>query len=274
MPNLKCVIIPDSVTDIGYWAFYGSFSDCIIYCEAISTPSSWSSYWNPDNLCVINGYTASKSTEFEYEIKNDGIRINGYNGEDIDIIIPLMIDGLPVTSINDWAFSYRSDLISIIIPYTVTKIGDSAFYFCENLTIYCEAEYMPDGWSSTWNNSDCPVIWDYTSLKYDDSDGTSFEKAYIITCGQTLDAVVDTEGEYIYFIFTATENMTYTFYSSGDYDTHAYLYDIDESLIIYNDSGNNNDFLISWYLYEGETVYIVVGMYSSSTTGTFTVTVN
>ena len=70
-----------------------------------------------------------------------------------------------VTSIGDSAFSYCYSLKSITIPNSVTSIGRRAFYKCSNLTIYCESTSQPAGWSSSWNYSDCPVVWDYTNKK-------------------------------------------------------------------------------------------------------------
>jgi hypothetical protein len=52
---LTSIIIPNSVTSIGYSAF----SDCkrlTIYCEAKSKPSGWDSLWNLDGRPVIWGY--------------------------------------------------------------------------------------------------------------------------------------------------------------------------------------------------------------------------
>lgn len=54
--------------------------------------------------------------------------ITGYNGEVRDVIIPSEINGTPVTSIGDYAFS-GSFLSSVTIPDSVTKIGDNAFYY-------------------------------------------------------------------------------------------------------------------------------------------------
>ena len=44
----------------------------------------------------------------------------------------------------------------------MTRIGNFAFYNCTGLTIYCEAQSKPSGWSSGWKSSNCPVIWGYT----------------------------------------------------------------------------------------------------------------
>ncbi len=67
-----------------------------------------------------------------------------------------------VTSIGNSAFDDCSSLTNIAIPASVTSIGDYAFDGCSSLTIYCEAESQPSGWDSHWNLSKCPVVWGYT----------------------------------------------------------------------------------------------------------------
>ena len=99
-----------------------------------------------------------------------------------DIVVPSTYKGKAVTKILDEAFTDCSSLRSITIPDNVTSIGNKAFYDCASfqkitipdsvismginpffgctaLTIYCEAESKPDGWSSQWNSSNCPVVW-------------------------------------------------------------------------------------------------------------------
>ena len=66
-----------------------------------------------------------------------------------------------VTSIGDYAFYNCSSLTSVDIPNSVTSIGSSAFVYCDSLTIYCEASSQPEGWNSTWNYSNCTVVWGY-----------------------------------------------------------------------------------------------------------------
>lgn len=66
-----------------------------------------------------------------------------------------------VTEIGEWAFAHCTLLKSMEIPNNVASIGVYAFAECYELTIYCEAESLPEGWDSGWNYSNCPVVWGY-----------------------------------------------------------------------------------------------------------------
>ncbi len=61
------------------------------------------------------------------------ITITGYTGPGGDETIPDTIDGLPVTSIGDWAF-YGASITKVVIPDSVTNIGGYAFELCSGLT--------------------------------------------------------------------------------------------------------------------------------------------
>ena len=65
-------------------------------------------------------------------------------------------------TIGDCAFAYCDNLTSIIIPKSVTEVGESVFYGCNDFTIYCMAESKPRYWNDNWNHSECPVVWGYT----------------------------------------------------------------------------------------------------------------
>ena len=67
-----------------------------------------------------------------------------------------------LTEIGQLAFGNCVNLSSIIIPISVTKIGISAFFGCSGVTIYCEADSKPGGWSNNWNSGNT-VVWGYGS---------------------------------------------------------------------------------------------------------------
>ena len=59
--------------------------------------------------------------------------VYNYHGDELNVIIPAIYNGLPVTSIGDGAFLDYYLLKSIIIPNSVTSIGIEAFNGCMNL---------------------------------------------------------------------------------------------------------------------------------------------
>ena len=95
-----------------------------------------------------------------YTVDEDEITVTGYTGDGTSVKLPSEIFGLPVTHITDKMFYENAGIASVTIPESVTYIGDYAFYECNALTIYCEVSSEPSGWSSSWNSSDRPVVWD------------------------------------------------------------------------------------------------------------------
>ena len=52
------------------------------------------------------------------------------------------------------------NLNKIIIPNSVTSLSEYVLSECHNLTIYYQFNLTPSGWSSEWNPSDRPVVWE------------------------------------------------------------------------------------------------------------------
>ena len=118
------VVIPDSLTTLGDYAFYN--------CDSLTSVE-------------IGDYVTS---------------IGDYAFDDCDSLTSVEI-GDSVTSIGSYAFSHCDSLTSVIIGNSVTSIGMSAFYNYTSLIIYCEAELKPDEWHDDWNYTNRPVVWGY-----------------------------------------------------------------------------------------------------------------
>ena len=75
-----------------------------------------------------------KCKYYEYIVLKDGTaEIIGYEGPAVSLEIPGSLNGLAVTSIGDGAFSNCIFLKEIIIPDSVTNIGNSPFTYCYEL---------------------------------------------------------------------------------------------------------------------------------------------
>ena len=165
--------IPDSVTEIGDYAFYSCDSltsitigdsvttigdDAFAYCSSLTSVTigdsvttigirafcectSLTSVTIPDSVTTIGDYafnSCDRLREFKGKVAEDNGRI-------------LVVDGVlkafahrcgateytipnSVTAIGNSTFSECTSLTSVTIPDSVTTIGDYAFYSCDNLT--------------------------------------------------------------------------------------------------------------------------------------------
>lgn len=61
------------------------------------------------------------------QLPNNTLEITGYTGDVENVVIPSTISGLRVAVIGEEAFNGKK-IRSVVIPDTVTEIGDKAFY--------------------------------------------------------------------------------------------------------------------------------------------------
>ena len=137
--NLKYAVIPQSVTQIGSWAFYSCSSELMIYCEAETRPSGYyqSEYgsWYGSADKVWYGMVDYIETEnYKFGVKIDGtLSISKYLGSDANVVIPENYNGKSITSIGSSAFEGKNRMKSVTFPSTLTRISSNAFENCSQL---------------------------------------------------------------------------------------------------------------------------------------------
>jgi hypothetical protein len=85
------------------------------------------SYGNRFAIANVNVEMFMPSNNFAYIITNNTITITRYTGTNAAVIIPDTINGLPVTSIGNFAFENKTGVTNVTIPGSVTSIGSDAF---------------------------------------------------------------------------------------------------------------------------------------------------
>lgn len=111
-----------SFDETNHWQEYTCSCDVEIELEAHQFDSS--------GVCVTCGFTEG----VVYDVSADGkyAEVISYTGKAKDVKIASIYKGLPVTSIYQGAFKSKS-IESVVIPDSVTSIGESAFDCCSSL---------------------------------------------------------------------------------------------------------------------------------------------
>ncbi|MBE6197525.1 MAG: hypothetical protein E7141_02475 [Rikenellaceae bacterium] len=171
------LVIPDSVTEIGYGAFSRctsltsvTISDSVtnIGVYAFRSCTSLTSITIPDSVTSIGNYAFNNCTslkrvditdlsawckisfgDYEANPLSNGAKLYLNGSELTDITIPS-----DITEIKAYAFRGCTSLTSITIPDSVTEIGGRAFSDCTSLKeVYCKATTPPTGGGEMCDNN-------------------------------------------------------------------------------------------------------------------------
>lgn len=165
--GLKTVIIPSSVTNVGYRAFmctdlefvcfegnapanagliYGEYNDDITITYVREGTTGWGAVSDKWCRCSIETWTNYPDVPWTSTVTEvDGVKWQYYThgGDAIvlhcldakgDLVIPESIEGHKVVAIAEEAFSACSLITSVKMPESVVRIGEKAFRNCVALT--------------------------------------------------------------------------------------------------------------------------------------------
>ena len=172
----KTTVIPNSVTEIGWYAFSGCTgltsvtipnSVTKIGSEAFRGCSGLTSVTIPNSVTEIGWYAFSGCSGLtSVTIPNSVTSIGDGAFYDCTGLTSVTIPN-SVTEIGGWAFAYCSSLTSVTIPNSVTSIGESAFSGCTGLI---KSAY-PDNLSNPFSYG---IVIAYPSDGVIDLDGTIY----------------------------------------------------------------------------------------------------
>ena len=132
------VIVPDSVTTMGEDAFI-DFKGAVILPDNVEIVSQSDDATPQAEITEALPPTTIEELDWRVQEDDDGqpyVEITGYTGTEMrQLVIPAEIDGKPVGAIADMAFDgvdRNGQLLAgeIILPDTITRIGERAFYQC------------------------------------------------------------------------------------------------------------------------------------------------
>ena len=154
--NIKSIKIPKSVKKIGEEAF-GGYYNLKIFCEARYKPLGWNRGWKSSSDIAIWNCNGALDRLYlvidavRYSIKDGVAIVNDVPKNATEINIPTSVtykkNTYSVTDIGEKAFFDCENLTEVTIPNSVTSIGDSAFMDCSSLT-----DIYYTGTEEEWNN--------------------------------------------------------------------------------------------------------------------------
>ncbi|MDD4406308.1 MAG: leucine-rich repeat protein [Parabacteroides sp.] len=137
--------------------------------------------------CSLN-YAELKAEEGDFE--SDGGIIISYKGNSPVVVVPNILNGVPVTEISEGAFLGNAGIYVIILPETVTVVGERAFAYCPHLKTVQFRGNAPEAPENIFEGDHCVVYYEKGTTGWD----TSWKGADVLT------AEWSTSGDFTYEI--------------------------------------------------------------------------
>ena len=128
------LVIPESVTSIGDRAFYGCTSLTSITIPDSVTSIGNSAFWGCTSRTSVYITDIAAWCKISFVTSSSNPLNNGGNLYLNGVLVTNLVIPESVTSIGDYAFRGCSSLTSATIGNGVTSIGDAAFSYCSGLT--------------------------------------------------------------------------------------------------------------------------------------------
>lgn len=138
--KIQKVVIPSSVKEIGHGAFFGCYRLVDVYnlsdveLKVGKTSNGYTAYYAYDvhtSLDEQSFITNVDGFNFVKDEKGNNLLLS-YTGSDTNITLPETYNGENY-AIRDFAFFENDNLEEVVIPNTVSSLGQYAFYSCDSL---------------------------------------------------------------------------------------------------------------------------------------------
>ena len=190
-----------------------------------------------------------------------------------------------ISSVGNYAFSGAEKLHTVSLANSVSSIGTNSFSSCKSLKSLALSENVVSigDYSFAYNGVDAKNNFSVFvkpgsyALNYCRKNGIDFV-CDNIKCG-VYDAVINPGGMTAFYPYEAKVNGSFTFKSTGPYDTEGFLYDENFKILASNDdtpSGDTN-FSLTYSLKKGKKYYFgakINSFYQTSNKGEIKVTLS
>lgn len=174
--SLTKATIPASVTNITSSAFRDCGDGFTIYGYTGSAAEKYATEENYLFVALDGGENPddpeteeTPAESFEYTIADGEVKITGFTGSETDVVMPKAIEGYPVTTIGNSAFT-GSNVRSIVLQSSVNTLEGFNFTWCAQM----ETVTIP---ASVTNIGDCPFLQSNSDLIIIGEAGSAAEAA-------------------------------------------------------------------------------------------------